>query len=105
MVLCRRTTLKTKDRVVWFINTNGLESWAVAAKFKQLSSWISQEQPFGTKYEVVLIPSNEDKFCLLATEEEFKDRFQGDDPNEWLDRVKNKLRDCLTVHIPLQTDE
>lgn len=95
------TTLKNKECVVWFVDVKGMQSWSVGAKIKQLSDWVERERPFGNKYDVVIVPSDENKFSILKTETDFRENFQGD-PDKWLHAVKDRLEGCLTIHIPVQ---
>lgn len=100
---CRRITLKAKEQVVWFVKTDDIEPQYVNAKIRQLTDWATNECPFGSRYDVIIIPSDTNKFSILRTAEEFGEDFQGD-PKEWLDRVKNKLENCLTIHLSIKND-
>lgn len=91
-----------KDSIVWFIDFRDYtEQWAISAKLKQLNDWVNGSRPFGNKYNVILVPSKENKFCILKDAEEFKEDFDGD-YEKWLCGITNKLTHCLTVDIPLQ---
>ena len=89
---------KTKEYAVFFIDVSGMQSYVVAAKCKQMSDWMNINNPFGSKYNVIIIPSNENKVCLLKTNKEFLNEFHGDSL-EWLSNVRDKLEDCLTINL------
>jgi len=96
--------LKKREYVVWYIDVSELESWVVAAKIKQLSDWLEHERPFGSRFDVVIIPSKENKVSILKSEEDFREDFQGDLDN-WLHKVRDQLEDCLTIHLSLQSND
>lgn len=87
-----------KQYAIWFVNLDNVPSYMVAAKSKQLIDWVEKEKPFGDDFAVVIVPSKEDKVCILKTEKEFLEDFHGDSL-EWLASVKNKLEDCLTINL------
>lgn len=101
MALYLEIMLKSKEHIVWFVDVKDMQSWSVGAKIKQLSDWVDRERPFGNKYDVVIIPSDENKFSILKTETDFRENFQGD-PDKWLCAVKDRLEDCLTIHLSIQ---
>lgn len=90
--------MKIKEHAVWFVKTDDLPHYMVNAKIKQIEDWLHRERPFGTKYDVVIVPSDTNKFSILKSDGDFRKDFQGD-PDEWLNTVKGKLEDCLTIHL------
>ena len=102
MVLYRRITLKAKEEhVVWFVKTDDMPSAIANAKLQQMHDWIRAEHPFGSKFGVIIVPSDTNKISILKSKEEFCKDFQGD-PDKWLDTVQDKLENCLTIHLSIQ---
>lgn len=91
---------KNKDSVVWFVKTDNLESWAVNAKMRQLHDWVGQDNPFGDRFDVVIIPADVNKITFLKSDSEFREDFHGD-VDGWLEKIRSKLEDCLTMHLSI----
>jgi len=84
--------------IVWFIDVANLPSSLANAKVKQLSDWIGKDNPFGDGYRVIIIPSNENKFSLIKTKDDLKED-HGDNVDEFINKIKYKLEDCLTINL------
>lgn len=87
-----------KQYAVWFVDMSNEPSYLASAKCKQLIDWVEKENPFGDNFSVVIIPSKEDKFCILKTEKDFLEDFHGNSL-EWLESIKNSLENCLTINL------
>jgi hypothetical protein len=91
--------MSDKIRLAWFIDTKNMKDYEANAKLKQLNAYIEKTK-FFNKFHVMLIPAKENKFTIIETEEDLKLNF--DDKKElenWLESIKNKMKDCLTVYI------
>lgn len=93
-----------KQYAIWFVDLSEVPAYLTNAKCRQLIDWVDKEKPFGDEFNVVIVPSKEDKVCILKTETEFLENFHGDSL-DWIASVKNSLEDCLTINLDVKNNE
>lgn len=92
--------MQNKHTIIWFVDATGLPGSLLSAKMMQIRDWVQKTNPFGEDTNFLIVPARENKFSLLETDEEFKGKFTSEKQAiDWLASVKNKLKDCLEVHL------
>lgn len=87
-----------KRKLIWFVKLDKhVEDtrYLATAKLRQMHDFASKALD---EFDVIVIQSDENKFSFLDTEEDIKKEI-GDNYNDFICRIKDKLRDCLTVNI------
>jgi hypothetical protein len=88
--------MESKTKLVWFIDCSGMKDYEINAKLKQLMNYTNANRFFST-FQLLIIPAKENKFQILDSDIEINK-----DPKElenWLESIKNKLKNCLTVYL------
>jgi hypothetical protein len=83
-----------KTNIAWFIDCSKMKSYEVTAKLKQLNDYIGSSK-FFNKYNVLVIPSTENKFQIIDGELPKDEK----ELENILHSIKSKLKDCITKYI------
>jgi hypothetical protein len=85
--------------IAWFVKLDKHKSWEIKAKSNQLYDYINKNKLF-KGCEVIIIPSDENKFTIIDTKEELiKDFNDEKELQNWLASIKNKMQECITIHL------
>lgn len=95
----------SKRIVFWFINIKDKQQYQVSALLRQLSDSFEKCDFLRKNFDMIIVPSDENKMCLMQSREEFVSEFPDNETAlKWLDKVKNNLTDCLTISLEKQED-
>jgi hypothetical protein len=85
-----------KMTLVWFIDSGKMRDFEIHAKMKQMADYTNKTK-FFNRFNMLIVPAKENKFQILEPMENLPSDKK--ELENFLETVKHKLKDCLTVYL------